>query len=260
MSAYAQSIQDHLAACRLDDNKIFLPEYQIPASDFPQVKRAIEGIGGKWISQQQAYVFSDNPDVLFDRIRQGEAINLERAYRKRTQFFWTPRPVLDVIEQYIHIARNDRVLEPSAGRGAIATYFRDLYSAYNWQLDCCELEPDNRQHLEEQGFNVVGSDFLDMPRPERGYHVIIANPPFSKGQDVRHFNRMYQMLAPGGRMAVIMSTTWKTSLDQECIEFREWLNYFFHDTVDLPRGSFKEAGTNVNTCLVILDKPLDEEY
>lgn len=260
MTAYAKAIQDHLAACRLDDNKIFLPDYQIPASDFPQVKRAIEGIGGTWTTREQAYVFTASPDALYQRICRGEAINLERSYRKKTQFFWTGRPVLDVIEQYIFIPRDARVLEPSAGRGAIASYFRDLYPNYTWQLDCCELDQENRQHLEEQGFNLVGSDFLEMPRPERGYHVIIANPPFSKGQDVRHFNRMYQMLAPGGRMAVIMSTGWRTSADPEAKDLRDWLDYFFHEIIDLPRGSFKEAGTNIDTCLVILDKPLDEEY
>lgn len=99
-----------------------------------------------------------------------------------------------------------------------------------------------------------------MPRPERGYHVIIANPPFAKGQDIEHFNRMYQMLAPGGRMAVIMSTGWRTSSDPEAKAFRDGLNYYFHEVVELPRGSFKAAGTNIDTCLVILDKPLDEAY
>lgn len=260
MTAYVKSIQDHLAACRLDNNKIFLPDYQIPAGEFPQVKRAIEGIGGKWATSEQAYVFQSTPDTLFQRICAGETINLERTYRKKTQFFWTPKAVLDIIEQYIFIARGERMLEPSAGRGAIASYFRDLAPNYEWQLDCCEMDPENREILQDKGFNLVGSDFMEMPRPERGYHIIVANPPFSNGQDIQHFNRMYSMLAPGGRMAVIMSTGWKASEKPEAVELREWLNYFFHEVVDLPRGSFREAGTNIDTCLVILDKPLDEEY
>lgn len=260
MSAHEAALQAHLEACRLEENRIFLPEYQIPPDVFPKVKRAIEGIGGKWKTSEQAYVFKSCPESLLDRIRGGEAIDLERAYRKKTNFFWTPKTVLDVIEEYIFIPRDARFLEPSAGRGAIASYFRDLYTNYEWQLDCCELDPENRDELQEQGFRLVGEDFLSMPKPERGYHVIVGNPPFSKGQDVAHFRKMYQMLAPGGRMAVIMSNGWRTSSDPEQKAFREELDYFFHEVVDLPKKAFKESGTSIDTCLVVLDKPLDEHY
>lgn len=260
MTAHQTAIQTHLNACRLEDQKVFLPHYQIPETDFPKVKRAIEGIGGKWLKSEQAYLFQENPQSLFNRICEGEEINLERTYRKKTQFFWTPRNVLDIIEQWIFIPRDARVLEPSAGRGAIARYLKESFPNYPWQLDCCELDPYNRAILEDEGFNVIGEDFLAMPRPDRGYHIIVANPPFSGGQDIKHFRKMYELLAPGGRMVVVMSKGWQTSNDPTSVEFRDDLNVFFHEVVDLPKGAFKEAGTSIETCIVMLDKPLDEAY
>lgn len=260
MTAYNSAIQTHLKACSVQSQRVFLPDYQIPDGDFPKVKRAIEGIGGQWTQQEQAYVFQSDPAELFNRICAGEAINLERTYRKKTQFFWTTAPVLKVMDELIFISRDMRVLEPSAGRGAIAQFLKDRYPNYSWDLDCCEMDPHNRSILEQEGFNLVGDDFLSMATPERGYHLIVANPPFSGGQDIQHFNHMYKMLAPGGRMVVVMSKGWTTSPDLSATAFRDDLSYFFHEVIDLPKGAFKQAGTAIEACVVRLDKPLDEAY
>jgi type I restriction-modification system DNA methylase subunit len=254
------AVSDHLQACRLVGQKLFLPDYQIPKTDFPRVKRAIEGIGGKWSSQKQAFQFQDDPSDLYQRVLAGENIQLDRAYRKDTQFFFTPKAVLDVMEQWIFIPRDARVLEPSAGRGHIAHYLSEQFSGYPWQLDCCELDPTNRQHLTEAGFNLVGDDFLSMPFPKRGYHLIVANPPFTKNQDVEHFQRMYDLLAPGGRLVTVMSRKWQTCTSSLCTNFRETLNYYFHEVVDLEPGAFNESGTGIATCILMIDKPLDEAY
>jgi len=250
----------HLQACRLEGSSLYLPDYQIPQSVFSKVKRAIEGIGGKWSSSKQAFQFQGDPSRLFQRVLNGENIQLDRDYRKDTQFFYTPEPVLDLMEQWIYIPRDARVLEPSAGRGHIAKYLNNKFSGYPWQLDCCELDPTNRTHLEEAGFNLVGDDFLRMDFPRRGYHLIVANPPFTKCQDVQHFNSMYDLLAPGGRIVTAMSRKWKICKCGRCTSFRDDLDYYFHEVVDLPAGAFKESGTNIEACLLMIDKPLDEAY
>lgn len=267
MTAMQSSVIDHLRACTVLSLSIQLPEYQIPASDFPKVKRAIEGIGGVWNRKAQAFGFDAPPEPLFERICQGEEINLERSFRKRTQFFETPEEVIESMFQFVGVDRDARVLEPSAGRGALIKALKRLEPHHEGFIDYCEMEADHRANIEilaeENGWNnlrCVGWDFLEHPKPKQGYHLILANPPFSKDQDIKHFYHMYDMLEPGGRMVVVMSVSWLKSSRPVHREFRDWLGYFFHDVVEMPANAFHKSGTSVRTCVVRLDKPLDEAY
>ena len=254
MSSHETEVVKHLNACVLEGAQVFLPEYEIDRAVFPKVKRALEGIGGKWEKSAQAFVFKNDPCDYFSRIQQGEKLDLVRARRKATQFFETTLQVLEEIGGHIHISRDMRVLEPSAGKGAIAHFLRESFSKYEWTLDCCELDPENRSVLEEDGFHLVGIDFLQMQKPSMGYHLIVANPPFSGYQDIDHFFHMYSLLAPGGRIACVMSRSAVEGRSARSSELLEFLGYFFFTVIELPAGAFRESGTSV------LDKPLDEAY
>ncbi|MFC1337411.1 MAG: hypothetical protein G8D89_16405 [gamma proteobacterium symbiont of Clathrolucina costata] len=255
----------HLEAikdCRLEGSKLVLPDYQIPPKDYQKVKRAISGIGGVWNTQAQAFFFDSDPTELFERVCKGEVIDLNAAFKKRTQYFPTTESVLDEISAYLSIGNGYRVLEPQAGEGTICDFLCEQFpqDQIDWSLDVCELHQPFSHQLVLKGYNVIGSDFLELPKPERGYHLIVANPPFSSGQDVTHFWKMYAVLAPGGRIITVMSNRWRTGRDAKSVEFQHWLGYYFHSVVELPKGSFKQSGTNIESCLLIIDKPLDEAY
>ena len=267
MTAMQTAITDHLRACTVRELSIALPEYQIPASEFPQVKRAIQGIGGVWNGQSQAFRFDSCPKTLFQRICQGESIDLARSFRKRTQFFETTEQVIEEMFKFILVDRDARILEPSAGNGALIKALKERAPYHQGKIDYCEMEPEHQANIDRlaeaqswDNLNCVGGDFLQMPRPDKGYHLILANPPFSKDQDIAHFMRMYDMLAPGGRLICVMGTSWHTSTRKTHQEFKDWLNYFFHEVIDLPANAFRDSGTAVKTCIVRLDKPLDEHY
>ena len=72
------------------------------------------------------------------------------------------------------IKKGETILEPSAGKGAIARYIMDC--------DCVESNEENRKYLSKHGYNLVGNDFLTF---NQEYDVIIANPPFSKQQALK---------------------------------------------------------------------------
>ncbi len=254
-----------LGDCTLRGNTILLPTYQVPAEIFPKVKRTLEGLGGTWSRQLKAYVFKQSPEPHWPQVLKGEQINLVRQKRKKTQFFPTPQPVIDAMLEYICIGTGHRVLEPSAGQGDIcARLLSEFEGSQPWTLDVCELDTDNRDYLIDQGYQVIAEDFLQLPKPPRGYHFIVANPPFAGLQDILHVQHMYECLAPGGRIVSIMSTTWHegnaSANEPLAKEFRHWLGCFFHGIDDLPKGSFRASGTEVKTCLLCLDKPLDDAY
>lgn len=255
-------MQNYLSECKLDGRLLYLPAYQIPPAEYSKVKRAINGIGGVWNTRSQAFVFNTDPRSLFDRIIKGEKINLDAEFKKKTQYFATTPEVFSEMAEYISISNDMRVLEPHGGEGFICDSLLDMFprSQFDWRLDVCELYDPFQEALRLKGYNVIGSDFLELERPARGYSLIVANPPFSNGQDIRHFQKMYSVLAPGGRIVTCMSNAWRTSKDKDSVSLREWLNYYFHSLIDLPAGAFKKSGTSIAACMLVFDKPLEEEY
>ncbi|MCP5006254.1 MAG: hypothetical protein GY941_20290, partial [Planctomycetes bacterium] len=71
------------------------------------------------------------------------------------------------------------------------------------------------------------------------------NPPFKDGADIKHINHAFGMLKPGGRLVAICANGPR---QQRTFKSKATL------WKDLPEGSFKNQGTNVNTAMIILDK------
>jgi hypothetical protein len=82
----------------------------------------------------------------------------------------------------------------------------------------------------------------------------VANPPFSKNQDIDHVMKMYDLLKKGGRLVSIMSSHWKTSKNKKETEFREFIKKTKATVKDVEAGAFKQSGTNVATVIVVIDK------
>ncbi len=150
-----------------------------------------------------------------------------------------------------------KVLEPSAGDGAIADAIRDNYKV---DLTVIELDPKRAAALTRKGYDptLLRGDFLEFAAGWAGciagFDRIVMNPPFSKKQDIAHVRAAYDLLAPGGRLVAILSAGFGFRQDKATAELRtlveKWGNWFA-----LPDGSFEEAGTGVNTVLAWVEKP-----
>jgi len=159
---------------------------------------------------------------------------LDRAFTeesKEEQFYPTPD---DIIQRYMLdydingttlrtlLQSNDvQVLEPSAGRGNIADMIRAASPTAT--IDVCEINPLRREILTLKNYNVVGSDFTQFDSGEY-YDVIVMNPPFNNGMDIRHVRRAYNMLKPGGVLIALLSegSVWSNER-KEVVAFRGWL-------------------------------------
>lgn len=75
------------------------------------------------------------------------------------------------------------VLEPSAGRGALAIQLWDLHEVR--LLKCVEIDPENARELERLGFQVTCSDFRAWEAPHR-FDLAVMNPPFEDGAAEAH--------------------------------------------------------------------------
>jgi 16S rRNA G1207 methylase RsmC len=83
---------------------------------------------------------------------------------------------------------------------------------------------------------------------------IIANPPFSKNQDIAHIRKMYNSLKSGGKMVSISSKHWRISSGKKEKEFEKWLKEVKAIVKEIPPGEFKESGTMVETLIIMITK------
>lgn len=169
-------------------------------------------------------------------------------------FFPTPESRADWIASEADIQPGMDVLEPSAGNGVLAEAARKA----GGNVDVVELDQQLRDILKEKGFNVVGSDF-DTFTPDKLYDRVLMNPPFSHDLDIKHVQKAFEHLKPGGKLTAIVSTMAGERSNKRNKAFREWLNELGAHEQQLPEGMFKESmnPTSVATKLIILTKPDD---
>lgn len=108
----------------------------------------------------------------------------------------------------------------------------------------------------------LGVDWMEVYLRDDIYHKvdhIVMNPPFTKAQDIAHVTAAFDALAPGGRVCSIMSRGWQHKTDRKSQEFRELVEAHGKVAIEYEAGQFYERGTMVPTCLVVLDKPTDQE-
>ena len=159
-----------------------------------------------------------------------------------------------------------RVLEPSAGEGAIALGVIEAMneSRARPQITCVELHHDRAAWLKAAGFNdsnghrTVEADFLACTPDQLGlFDFVLMNPPFDHQRDIDHVYHATRFLAPGGRLVAVMSAGVEFRENKKAVAFRGLIEKMDGDIYDLPAGSFEESGTMVNTCLVVMKAPLN---
>ena len=106
--------------CSVKDNVLHLPSEQLDRQIYDEVKKQLEADCGKWKGgKTQGFVFPDTTDAndVLSQLLNGKDYQQEK---KDFQFFGTPEAVADRIVSHIDIiSDSSKVLEPSAGRGAL---------------------------------------------------------------------------------------------------------------------------------------------
>lgn len=243
------SVEKILMNCTLESNVLKLPQVQFNKKSYGEAKKWIEEAGGRWEGgKTQGFIFDFDAQRVFDILHSGKRCNIQQEF----QFFETPKEVADWLVMLTGgITSGSRILEPSAGRGAIVKAI--LRNCPGATIDCYELMPENREILGKVGgVNIRGENFLDEEEGEWDY--IVANPPFSGNQDVDHVMHMYEHLAVGGVCAAITSQHWKMGSERKCVEFRDFLQKIGANIIDIDAGEFKESGTGVATTAVVFHR------
>lgn len=247
--------QEVLKQCTVHGNVVKLPPDQLDRKLYADVKKALELIGGKWKGgKTYGFVFQTDPTELLEQIANGEKRNLKKEY----QFFATPPELAARMVEMAELGETDGqgygdILEPSAGQGAIVKAINEATDG-PVTVYCYELMDINRSILEKMpDVKLIGDDFMKAASVVQ-YDRIIANPPFTKNQDIDHIRLMYNLLKPGGVMVSLASLSWTYGSQKKQIEFREWLDEVGAYTEEIPENTFKESGTSIKTMLIKINK------
>lgn len=251
---YNEDILEILNQCIVkNSNCVVLPDTKFDRATYMQVANALTGIGGKWDRKANGFLFKSDPTERLNEIQNGAKINLKKDF----QFYETPQELADKIVSLAVVENTDKVLEPSGGQAAIIKALRRANKFC--KIRTYELMEDNYKVLRtkenELDFEVVHCDFLgQVEKDSKKYDKIIANPPFTKNQDIEHVYAMFKCLKDGGKIVSVMSNHWRNSTNAKETNFREFIESVDAEIYEVDAKTFKESGTNIASCIVVINK------
>lgn len=175
------------------------------------------------------------------------------AVSKDLQYYPTPEAVAEDVASDAHIAKGQRVLEPSCGCGRLLDALRKRGA----RCVGVEVDPGRANLARAKGHSVITGNFLETT-PTADFDHVVMNPPFYGKHYARHVEHALGFLKPGGRLTAILPITARHDhgiiTDAWAKERRAFLPRWGHEWRDLPLGSFAESGTNINTTVLTLWK------
>ncbi|UPT99358.1 DUF3560 domain-containing protein [Bradyrhizobium barranii subsp. apii] len=161
------------------------------------------------------------------------------------QLFPTSPTLADEVVELADIQPGQDVLEPSAGTGALLRAMPNVRP--HGTVTAVEINPRLADALREIADRTFCANFLECGADLLGtFDIILMNPPFENGDDIKHILHARTLLRPGGRIVAICANG-PRQRDKLMPIASEWR--------DLPAGSFKHAGTSVNTALLVIERP-----
>lgn len=219
---------------------------QLDRKLYEQTNKILTLLGGKWNRAAKAHLFpGDAADVVTAAILAGEVVDTKRDF----DAFFTPPDLACEVVRRADVQPGTTVLEPSAGEGALAL----AAHAAGGKVFCIEAQERHVQTLRGHGFEAWWGDFLTRGVSAQLFDRVVMNPPFSKQRDIVHVLHAHAFLRPGGRLVSIMSASVLFRTNALTQRFREHVAAHNGTIEPLASGSFREAGTMVNTVLVCMD-------
>lgn len=160
------------------------------------------------------------------------------------QLFPTPHDIAHRMADLADLRPGQRVLEPSAGTGAILNGI----TVSPLEIVAVEINTTLADRLREtQGktVEVRCCDFLTCNGDLGKFDRILMNPPFQNGIDIVHIRKALTFLKPGGKLVAICAGGSRQEAALQPIA-DSW--------EQLPDDAFKEQGTGVRTVLATFTK------
>lgn len=220
----------------------------------------------KLLAQYYGATLGEGADSAQPDAQKSFALRPAEGHAKNFGFFPTsPEVAARVLEigEMTAIGKDLTILEPSAGTGALIEAMTEA-GADSRNITAVEYQADLCFGLRALGLGrVIQDDFLaQKPEIIGQFDRVVMNPPFDKGRDVDHVLHAMKFVKPGGKLIAIMAAGVDYREDAKSKELRRlaqnvWKAIWFDAFRDLPPKSFAHAGTNVNTLVLAIRKPIE---
>lgn len=240
-----------LSVAQAEGNNVVLTG-QLDRQLYERTNKVLEAAGGKWNRKAKAHIFDGEAAARLDQIILSGSVDVPKD---EFNFFPTPPQVVARLLELADVRYGMRVLEPSAGQGAIASACASLGA----RVDCFELMEANHRILngDDRLEAVVLGDFLAQS-VDPVYDRVVMNPPFLKQSDIKHVTHALSFLRPGGLLVAVMSAGVTFRNDSRTAAFRDLVTQRGGRIEKLPENSFKSSGTGVNTVIAVIPAPKDQ--
>lgn len=243
-----------------DDDRVVIVE-QLDRKAYQAVDKVLQACGGKWNRGKKAHLFEEGPGIEDPRSKIERVILTGEVTVARDDlaFFPTPVPLAKQLVTMAGVKKGWRVLEPSAGTGRII----DQVLAIGATVVAVERDPKMRaalqaKYLPRHVVLTLSDDFLNFLPGGAKFDAVVMNPPFWKvgeGDHLHHVRHAFDFLKSKGVLVSVLPNSVLFREDKRHQVFREWIGDHKGELVRLPEGSFKESGTNVNTCTLRMVAP-----
>jgi hypothetical protein len=175
-----------------------------------------------------------------------------RDQREGLDYFPTPEPLGLKMAEWADIRPGERVLEPSAGHGAIARFFPET-------ADRTLIEPSaelaSKAGLHAPGARVLQERFEDL-HPVNKFDAIVMNPPFGHAgaTAIDHLEKAMNHLRDGGRIVALIPRGATDGKFDKLMESDAAKGVYKVADIDLPTSTFERAGTKVRARVVVLER------
>lgn len=256
----SESVKSILRSAEAQDDRIVITA-KLDRPAYIEVNKTLEVLGGKWNKQAKAHLFPKRDAKARIAEALGGAVEATKIAdpKKDFEFFETPESIAASMVSLAGIKTGMKFLEPSAGGGRICEAIVSL-GIPKKSIHVCELQDSYRRKLLRSGYNVIGSNFLDVKPPQRDewkYDRVLMNPPFSNGQDVDHLVHAMRFVKTFGVVIAITSPSWTFNTQKKFVAFRTWFQFeqsAGRATMEtLPAGTFKESGTDIRSLMLRIE-------
>lgn len=229
---------------------------QLDRKLYVKTNEVLAALGGKWNRSAKAHLFDGD---AAERIDQAIIVG-EVTTHKDIGFFPTPPALAEELVRMAKVGPGMLCLEPSAGSGNIVramvaaggrvvAYERDLKMRQGLVREfpkVCSVGP-------EDDFMDLGISNVLLPEFDRG----VMNPPFYQvglGDHKDHAQLAYKLLKPDGILVCVLPGSVLFREDRKHTKFRTWVHEIYGTLTKLPPKSFHESGTDVETCVLYVEK------
>ena len=230
-----------------DGMEYFLPEMKLERNKYTETNKILESVGFKWNRKTKSHINSEDiSDKFYNMVDCGEWVDIKKEY----QFFPTPKEIVKQMIDMVCWIDVKSCLEPSFGTGNI---LKELPIMTDIKTYGCELNLDMFKNTVAEIGNLKNLELnnVDFLNFKENVDVIIANPPFTKLQSIKHFFHMVELLNPNGQLICIVPSG---DYDKNSsIKLRQEFTKFVDENCEvfkLKHGDFKESGTMVKTIIV----------